>query len=563
MRTRTLLGVLAAATIGCGDNERGTAGDGAGGGDSGGTIVIAAPLEPDVLFPPLMLNTNAKQVADQVFDYLADIGPELNTVGDAGFRPRLAERWEWGSDSLSIAFHLNPRARWHDGRPVRASDVRFTHSVFSDTLVASPHGENVQEIDSVSVRDSLTAVFWFKHRLPEQFFMAAYQMLILPEHAYQGVERSALRTAPAARAPVGSGRFRFARWTPGQTVEIVADTVNYRGRPKLDRVIWSFGADYAAALTKLLGGEADFYEALRADNLKEVTANANLKPLPYASMQYAFMAFNFRDPKSQARPHPLFADRALRRALTMAVDRKTLVESVAGQLGIPAHGPFSRAHPSADTTLAQIPYDPEGAKRMLDSLGWKDANGDGVREKGGRPLQFALLAPVSSQNRVRMSVIIQEQLRQAGVKVDLEHVEAMLQQERMRKRDFDAYMGFLQADPSPNSIRQSWGGGGAAPGGSNYGAYRNPTFDALADSGIASFDAAKSKGYWRRAYQTIVDDAPAVWLYEPRNHAGIHKRIRPAGIRADAYWAGLPEWSIPADERIPRDRVGLRQAPPQ
>src|SRR5471030_3024595 len=139
----------------------------------GGTIVVSSAADADVLFPPLTLTLMGKQVSDQVFDNLADIGPSLNTVGDAGFTPRLADRWQWAADSQSVAFHLNPRARWHDGVPVSAEDVRYTFQLVKDTSLASPLGSNLDNVDSVSVRDSLTAVVWFHRRTPDAFFKVA------------------------------------------------------------------------------------------------------------------------------------------------------------------------------------------------------------------------------------------------------------------------------------------------------------------------------------------------------------------------------------------------------
>ena len=85
-------------------------------GSPGGTLVVSAASDADILFPPLVAGIQGKQVVDLVFDHLAAIGPELNTVGDAGFTPQLARRWEWAADSLSIAFELDPRARWSDAR---------------------------------------------------------------------------------------------------------------------------------------------------------------------------------------------------------------------------------------------------------------------------------------------------------------------------------------------------------------------------------------------------------------------------------------------------------------
>lgn len=99
--------------------------------EDGGTLVISTGGDPDILFPPLTSTIPGKIINDLVFDHLAEIGDSLNTVGDAGFEPRLARSWEWARDSLSIAFHLDPAAKWHDGIPVSASDVQFTHRVYS------------------------------------------------------------------------------------------------------------------------------------------------------------------------------------------------------------------------------------------------------------------------------------------------------------------------------------------------------------------------------------------------------------------------------------------------
>ena len=104
---------------------------GAGPAASGGTLVIATPGDADNLFPPLTLSNQGRQVVDQLFDYLADIGPAMNTIGDAGFSPRLADSWTWAPDSSWIAFHLDPRARWHDGKPVRASSTMSATSTSS------------------------------------------------------------------------------------------------------------------------------------------------------------------------------------------------------------------------------------------------------------------------------------------------------------------------------------------------------------------------------------------------------------------------------------------------
>src|SRR4029453_9501878 len=123
MRISLRLGVaMVLAATACSSTDGGSG----AGSDLGGTLLIALPVEPGTLFPPTMRALQEKEITDQIFDVLADIGPSLNTLGDEGWTPRLAESWQWSADSLSIAFKLHPRAHWHDGRPVTSKDVQFS-----------------------------------------------------------------------------------------------------------------------------------------------------------------------------------------------------------------------------------------------------------------------------------------------------------------------------------------------------------------------------------------------------------------------------------------------------
>ena len=156
---------------------------------------------------------------------------------------------------MSIAFHLDPKARWHDGTPVRANDVRFSFRFVADPQANSPIASAMTNVDSISAKDSLTAVVWFKHHTPEEFYDVAYQLPIVPEHVYGSVSPKDLATSDLARHPVGSGRFRFVSWTPNQRIELVADTANYRGRAKLDRVVFVFQKEPSANKSQILLGQ--------------------------------------------------------------------------------------------------------------------------------------------------------------------------------------------------------------------------------------------------------------------------------------------------------------------
>jgi peptide/nickel transport system substrate-binding protein len=521
-------------------------------GISGGTLTISTGGDPDVLIPSLVSTTQAAEMADLIYDRLAEIGDSLNVVNDGGFTPRLADRWTWSPDSLSIAFHINPRAKWHDGQPVRSSDVLFTLQSTRDSTLGTPVAALITNIDSVSTPDSATAVFWFHQRTPQQFYDATYQMPIMPEHIWKAIAPSAWRASDAAKHPIGSGQFRFVRWTPRTAVEVAADTANYRGAPKLSRVVWSIAPDFSTALTRFLSGETDFFEALRPENIPEVQKHPNLRVTTYRGRVYLFAQFNLRDPANHARPHPIFGNRELRRALTMATDRATIVRSVYDTLALPALGPTVRAYPTTDPNLEQIPFDTGRARQILDSLGWRVAGRDGMRSRKGRPLQFTLSVPNTSKVRIQMAVLIQEQLRQAGVKVDVEQLDFPVLVEKERKRTFDAAMGQWNTQPSPGSVRGSWGTAGSrASSGTNYGSYENPIFDAYVDSALASFDPAVRKSHFTKAYETIIADAPAIWLAEPRPAVGYNARLHLAPLRSDAWWAHIPDWWVSAAQKTP------------
>lgn len=525
-------------------------------------MVVAVASDAATIFPPHVFEQIGAAIRDNLYDRLADMGDEMNTVGDKGFTPHLADRWEWSPDSLSIAFHLNPRARWHDGQPVRASDVRYSFRVFTDPKVGASVSSEIANIDSVSVRDSLTPVVWYKQRRPEAFYDFVYQIYIIPEHVFQGVSGEQLRTSELARKGIGSGRFRLGRWDAGQRIELVADTANYRGRPKLDRVVWSIVPDAGAAFAQLMGGQADFLEFVPPDQVHLLDSSKAVRPAPYPSLQYAFMGFNQVDAKNPSRPHPIFGDVRVRRALSMALDRRAMLQNVFAGVGRMSYGPFPRTLPFADTTLSVPPYDVNAAKALLDSAGWREPSAGAVRVKNGVPLRFSLLVPLSSRPRVAYSVLIQEQLRRVGAQVDLDQLQANVAGERESKRNFDAVLHAQFTDPSPSGYKQQWGSAGVPPNGQNWLSYRNPAFDALLDSALSAGDASRMRGYMRRAFQIQIADAPAVWLYDVPTIAGIQRRIHPAPMRPDGWSIHLADFAIPPNERIARDNVGLGTTKP-
>jgi len=528
-------------------------------GDYCGALVIVAPGEPDILLPPVSITAVSRDIADQMFRKLADIGMSGNTVGDADFQPDLALRWRWEGPT-TLVFQLDPRARWHDGRAVTAADVAFTYDVYVDSLIASSSRPALRFVSGVTARDSLTVVFKFQKRYPEMFYDAVYQMRILPAHLLRDLPRDQWKTAPFGRAPVGDGPYRFVRWKAGETLELIADSTytGPGGRAHIRRVIWRFTPSLPVAVTQLTAGEADATEVLGPPQfVKQAQGAAQLATYPYRGSVYGYLGFNFTAPGDTTQPHPLFGNRELRRALVMAIDRPRLLQSVFGDLAKVPAGPMSQLYWIWDPATRTLPYDSAGAARALTRLGWVDSDGDGIRDRGGHALAFHILVPTSSGIRRQYARLLQESFRVAGVDVQLDEVDFSLFLARAKSGQFDALLNAWSTEVTPSGgIPQTWTAAGVGGGRSNYGRYVNPAFDRLVDRTVTSAtNRAVARRSWRSAMEMVNQDAPAIFLFAPDNVAAVDRRVAGVTIRPDSWLALLRTWRIPADRLTARDRV--------
>ncbi|MEO7359179.1 MAG: peptide ABC transporter substrate-binding protein [Gemmatimonadaceae bacterium] len=518
----------------------------------GGTLVIALPRDAKWLYPPKVDQTLDFAIIGSIYDKLADIGDALNTTGDAGFEHRLAESWKWASDSLSIGFKIRADAKFHDGVPVRAEDVRFTFRAYTDTRGQTVNESYLSNIDSVSIPDSLTAVFWFKRRTPQQFFDATYQMFILPSHLLADIPIEELGTDSVTANPVGSGRFRYSGRVPQQSIEMISDTGNYRKRAKVDRVVWAVNANVQGAALSVFSGDADFFEKLQPDDLDKVPKNPDLKIVPYMQAGYSYLGFNLRSPQDHTKPNPLFSDVRVRRALTMAVDRVASARSVLDTFARPAIGPAPRMMFPNPDSLTQIPFDVVHARALLDTAGWILEPGKDVRTKNGVPLAFEIVMPNTSRPRIAYADLLVQQFRGVGAAATSRAIEGQVWYQMMLDHKFDATLGAWNVTPGMRGLPQTWGSRGMT--GQNYQTYSRAAFDADVDAALGSMVPATAGRLWNRAFQQIIDDAPSIFLYEERAIGLMQKRVNPARMRADAWYSDLADWTIDANKRLPRDR---------
>ena len=508
------------------------------------SIVIAVGEQATVPIPTLMEGpagtTGNLELADQLFLRLAGPGPTLLTSGDRGFVPLLARSWT-RRDSVTLAFDLDPRARWQDGVPVTSRDVVFTFERAKNPAIAPRLVALLRNVSSVTAEGDRRVVFHFARPYAEQLYDATFHAPPLPAHLLDTIPPEALAHADFVAHPVGSGPYKLVRIVSGQYVELAANESFFLGKPRIERVIIRTASDPDARINLLLSGQADAVNNVvpPLDNIPRIQSDTSLRVIPVSSPTVGFLLFNQKDPRNQAEPHPILSDVRVRRAITLGLDRQLLVHAVYGSYAQVPYGPVSSILWIRNGAPKPARQNVEEAKRLLSAAGWRDTDGDGVRDREGRPLTLTLSLPTTSAVRRTLSVLIQEQLRQIGISLELQQMEFPLWVERRTAGKFDIDFGSTVQDPSPSGLTQGW----SCAGGTNVAKYCNPRTDSLLDVAINTRPKGDPAQPWIAALRQIEADAPATFLYAPFYVYAVRRRFRNVSIMPASSWLMLREWS--------------------
>lgn len=523
MRWKPALLVVTLIVAACQDRRAGC--------DQCGTVVVAATGEPSSLVPPLVGETVGRDISDQVYERLAYLRSRASPIDAGSFEPGLAEKWE-RVDSLTWRFHLRPESRWHDGVAVTAEDVVFSFDAFSDsTLDASARGDLAGKVRA-SAEDSTTLLITFARPSPEQLYDATYHVRVLPRHIWDSIPRQRWAADTNLQHLVGSGPYRIQNWQRGRFLTLVADTASRRADdlPAVRRAIWRFAPDPEATLNLLLSHEGDVMETVGSpERVQRVARDTTFRTVTYPAAVYGFLAFRLAD--KAGRPHPVLNDVELRRALTQAVDRRTLARAFFGEDTRVPPGPMSQLLWIWDDETKSIPFDSVQARESLAKLKKRHSIG---------PID--ILIPATSSSRRQLALAIQEAWRRMGVNATVTAVDFPVFQERLAQGRFDSYIGAYLDEPSPRGLIDQWTRAGWQS--LNYGRYANPLFDSLVLAASRREDVGGAKRLWREAIETLNADAPAIFLYSLANVAAVHRKLKDVQLDPYSWASGLRSWHI-------------------
>jgi peptide/nickel transport system substrate-binding protein len=502
-----------------------------------GTIRIAAVREPASILPPLVFESVGRDIGDRVYERLASFSPGGATIDPTAFRPALAIAWE-RVDSLTWRFHLRPGALWHDSVSVTAGDVVFSFAAYADSTLETAAASALEGMTAEST-DSATVLVRFPRYSPEQLYDATWHVRILPKHIWGQTPPDAWASDTSIAHLVGSGPYRVTSWERGTSVTLDAAPA-WRPVSAIRRLTWRFTADPDAALNLVLAHEAELLEQAGSPaQAQRATDDTLLRTLPYASAVYGFAAFKFSGPAGK--PDPRFTDRAVRQALTLALDRSSIARAVFGSNASVPQGPVSRLQWIAGDGVITLPYDTAAAGAMLDSAGWR-RDASGMRRRGATRLAFGLLVPSTSSNRKLLAEALQESWRRLGADVSIDAVDFPVFQQRLVEGKFDVYLGAYLDEPGARGLVDQWTQAGW--GALNYGRYANPVVDSMIGQALTASDLPVARTRWREVLDSMNADAPAIFLYTPEQTAVASRRITGVVIDPWSWLDGVEQWGL-------------------
>ena len=402
--------------------------------------------------------------------------------------PALAASVEYDPETYTYVFRLREGVHWHDGKPLRAADVKFTIEAIKNPLVDSLHAPNFEEVREITEVDDRTVRI--RLSAPNAAFLDYMMQPILPAHLLAGQD---LTTTGFFRSPVGTGPFRMESWAAGKEIVLVKNEDYYRGAPKIDRFVVKIVADNAAEAKALVDGTADL---------------ARLSPRAAAPFEgkdgyrfYAMKTANFGAILINC-AHPYWQrNRDLLPAIAYAVDRAAVIHEALLGHGIPAYSPLQRS-PFNNPNVEHYDYDPAKAQEILEAAGCRKG-ADGYYTRGGEEVGFVLTVKNDKRNRIDIANVVAAQMRAVGIHCTVE---------TPAKVDWDGQMAYLsgvgnEIDPDAHTYKVF-----STNGRGNDGHYSNSRVDEYLLAARRATDTAERMRLYGLFQEEVARDLPYIYI---------------------------------------------------
>jgi peptide/nickel transport system substrate-binding protein len=411
-------------------------------------------------------------------------------------------------DGLTVTYHIRKGVQWSDGAPFDADDVVFSTAAVNNP--ANDEGSRLDEIAKVDEPDKYTVVYHLKK--PDAIFFVAFfssccaNPSILPKHLLE--KYANINNVAYNDLPVGIGPFKFQRWDRGKQVVLVANPVYWRGRPKLDKIVYKIVANRDALLAELQAHTIDLWYQFSGAYLARIQALPGYGVFQQPSYAYNHFDFNLT--------HAVVADLAVRQALRLAMNRPELVDKAEHGIGIVQDSALPVTAPYF-TDMGTTPYDPAKANALLDAAGWKRGV-DGIRARNGLKLNLNLAAPAGQANTDAQIELLRSDWAQIGVSLHVQHYPAALmfapaQQGGIVTGDTWDVVTFAWAADPLGDYSGTYGCDAFPPAGQNDVRWCNRTAQQSIDALTSHYQQSERTADDKALMQAFIADVPSIVSY--------------------------------------------------
>jgi peptide/nickel transport system substrate-binding protein len=473
------------------------------------------------------------------------------------YMPLLATSWEMSPDGKTIAFNLRKGVVFSDGIPLTSADVKFTFDWIMNEQVAAPRSRSyLSHLESIALEGDYRVVFKFK-----EFIFNTFESIsgtgIMPKHFYEKFTAEQFNENPGLL--LGTGPYRMSTpdgWRPGDRVELYRNERYWGVPPAFDRIVYFEVQEDVAEETMYRNRELDRFAPTpeqfhKLKNDADITKRSTTWNIYTPISGYNYIGWNQR----RAGKPTHFADKRVRQALTMLVDRERLANELFFGYARPASGPFGYGTPQNDPDVKPMPYDPERAKALLTEAGFKDNDNDGILDgPDGKPLVIRLSYGSGNAFTDRIVLFIKDAFAKAGVKLEPDAVDWPILLKRLDERNFDACMlGWTTSvETDCNQIFHS---SQTKDNGDNVITYINPELDKAIDAARATVDDKERMKKWQVVHRIVADDQPYTFLLNRMSLSFIDSRIQnisqsKLGLNfVNTELSPMP-WYVPKDKQL-------------
>ncbi|MDZ7625129.1 MAG: ABC transporter substrate-binding protein [Ignavibacteriaceae bacterium] len=467
--------------------------------------------------------------------------------------PMIAKSWQWAEDSSYIRFFLRDDILWSDGNKLTAYDVVFSYDVFSDPEVQSRlygifdqlFNESDGHID-IEKTFKVISPYEFEMHFPENSVPDLVKIVVpvIPEHIFKDISRDQLASHESNFNPVSSGAFKLKKWDKNQTIILEADSNSFLFTSgQTAELVFKIVPDYTSRILQLKKGDIDLLELVKVEDMDELKAEQNLEVVNLIGREYDYVGWNNVDPNEPSKPHKLFGSSNVRKALSMAINRKEILDEYLLGQGELAASPVSPIFKSAFNDNI-LPYDfhPDEAKKLLFLEGWKDEDRNGILEKGKEEFKFKMYYPVGNPLREYASVVIKNNLKSIGIEVTTEKMELGAFIDNLYERKLDSWMAALGVT-IPLDLKPYWYSDPNVAA-VNFPSYSNSEVDKILNQLETRISTERKNELIKEFQEIIHKDEPVTFLYWTPNVVVYNKRIKNLKITPYGVLVHCWEWTL-------------------